>query len=115
MTSKTQRRINFFQDFCWLVQIAKMRRGIEVLPTCYHRSQAEQDILFNDGKSLVKVSKHQDWLAIDIVVVRDGELIWRIDDDYEWLGSVWEAMGHIWGGRWASFKDGCHFQIGKEA
>lgn len=96
------------------MQLAKMRRGIEVLPTCYHRTQAEQDILFEDGKSLVHYSKHQDWLAIDIVIVRDGELIWRKDDDYEWLGSVWEGMGHIWGGRWTSLKDVYHFQIGKE-
>jgi len=110
MTSKTQRRINFFQDFCWLVWLAKVRRGIEVLPTCFKRTAAEQKVLYKDGKSKVTHSKHQDWLAIDIVIVRDGALVWTIDGDYEWLGSVWEGMGHTWGGNWSSFKDGCHFQ-----
>ena len=112
MTSKTERRIKFFQDFCWLVMLAKVKKNIDLLPHCYHRTQAEQDLLFTDGKSQVKHSMHQDWLAIDVVVVRDGKLIWKIDTDYEWLGSVWEGMGHIWGGHWKTFKDGCHFQAG---
>jgi hypothetical protein len=92
--------------------LAKIKRNIDVLPTCFKRTQAEQDVLFKDGKSRVQHSAHQDWLAIDIVIVREGVLIWKIDSDYEWLGSVWEGMGHIWGGRWKTFKDGCHFQEG---
>jgi len=114
VTAKTERRIKFFLDFCWLVTLAKMRRGIELLPTCYHRTQAEQDVLYRDGKSQTKHSKHQDWLAIDATIVRNGQLIWEADSDYEWLGSIWEGMGHVWGGRWKSLKDVYHFQSGED-
>ena len=106
--TKTQQRINFFHDIS-IMTIAAYARGIYLLPHCFYRTQKQQDILFGEGKSKTKHSKHQDWLAIDFVIIRDGKAIWVIDEDYKWLGALWEKMGHTWGGNF-SFRDGCHFE-----
>ncbi len=111
LLNKTKKRIDFFYDFSKLVIKARDKKGIEVLPHCYHRTSAEQKNLYEDGKSRTKHSRHQDWLAIDIVIVRDGELIWDgKDPDYEWLGQEWRKLGHRWGGDWRTFRDCVHFE-----
>lgn len=106
--SKTESRIKFFHDISRLV-IAANANQINLLPHCFYRSQAQQDVLYEDGKSKTKHSKHQDWLAIDFVIIRQGKAVWVIDDDYKWLGLLWQKMGHTWGGNF-SFRDGCHFE-----
>ncbi len=111
LLGKTQKRIDFFHDFSKLIVKAQEKKRIAVLPHCYHRTAEQQRILFEDGKSRVEHSRHQDWLAIDIVIVRDGKLIWNArDPDYEWLGQEWRKMGHKWGGDFDRFKDAVHFE-----
>lgn len=105
---KTETRVKFFYDISRLTVTANAK-GINLLPHCFKRSEKEQDVLYKNGKSKIKRSKHQDWLAIDFVVIKDGKAMWTINEDYEWLGSLWESMGHTWGGNW-SFRDGCHFE-----
>jgi len=107
--SKTSDRVKFFYDISRLT-LAAHKHNIDLLPHCFHRLQIQQDILYEDGKSKVKHSKHQDWLAIDFVIIKNGKAVWVIDLDYEWLGKTWENMGHTWGGNW-SFRDGCHFEF----
>lgn len=51
-------------------------KGLELLPICFKRSAAEQDKLRAQGKSKIKRSFHQDWLAMDFVIVKNGELCW---------------------------------------
>lgn len=106
---RTETRIKFFRDIGRLV-VASHAKGIDLLPHCFYRTQKEQDVLYADGKSRVKHSKHQDWLAIDFVVVKNNKAVWTINEDYEWVGELWESMGHTWGGKWPGFKDGCHFE-----
>ena len=105
---KTSDRVKFFYDISRLT-IAAHEHGIELLPHCFHRLQKQQDILYEDGKSDVKHSKHQDWLAMDFVIIKDGKAVWKMTADYEWLGKTWEKMGHTWGGNW-SRTDAWHFE-----
>jgi len=45
--------------------------------TCGLRTQAEQNKLFEEGKSQVRHSRHQDGLAVDIVVYVNGKVTWE--------------------------------------
>ncbi len=73
--SKTQRRIKFYEMISRLAVYAQYI-GIKLLPTCFKRSAAEQRKKRANGTSNVKRSFHQDWLAMDFVIVKDGELCW---------------------------------------
>lgn len=84
---------------------------ISVIVTDWDRSQEEQDRLFVEGKSKVQHSKHQDWLAIDLCLVKNGTLIWEECDEYTRLGEYWESIGGTWGGRWSSLHDIYHFEL----
>jgi len=110
--SRTQRRVKFIQDISALILIAE-KIGIKVMPFCYHRTQKQQEILRKRGVSWVKRSKHQDWLAMDLVVLENGRPIWTQDFKYRVLGYIWEEMGHTWGGSWKK-TDVFHFEYGKE-
>ena len=103
-------RIKFFQDISDLISILKAEK-IEMMPTCFFRTQSEQQILYSQGKSQTLDSQHTKWLAIDLVLVRFGQLIWRTDKDYDRAGQVWESLGHTWGGRWESLQDIYHFEF----
>jgi len=74
-----------------------------------YRTIEQQTIYFLNGKSKVKYSKHQDRLAIDLNVFKDGE--YTADPaDYRWIGEEWEKMGGRWGGSFDTFKDYNHFE-----
>jgi peptidoglycan L-alanyl-D-glutamate endopeptidase CwlK len=47
--------------------------------TCGLRTQAEQNQLRIQGKSLVKRSRHQDGMAVDIVCYVDGKVSWDLE------------------------------------
>jgi len=108
--AKTDDRVSFFQDICELIWHLKSEK-IELMPTCFYRTREEQLTLYNQGKSKVLHSKHQDWLAIDFVLVRHGQLIWKDDAAYHRAGELWKGMGHTWGGDWESLGDIYHFEF----
>ena len=60
------------------------------------------------------VSAHQNWLAMDLVIVSDDgyNLKWS-SEKYKIVGEIWENMGigHIWGGRWTEPRDPYHFEM----
>ena len=112
--TRTEQRIDFFNKFAAFTTVA-VSSGIDFLVTCFYRPPAEQEKLFNEGKSMcdgyTKKSRHQLWLDIDIVLVDDtGQCVWAHVPEYDTLGQMWEAMGGEWGGRWASLGDIYHFQ-----
>ena len=45
-------------------------------------------------------SKHQFWEAVDLVIVKNGELIWPRIPDYEILGRIAKEEELRWGGDW---------------
>ncbi len=90
---------------------------IPVMITCTGRTAAEQAVALASGASAVTHSKHQDGLAIDIVpyLIYDAhgpdKLNWT-DTDPAWavLGTIGEALGLRWGGRWHTPHDPGHFE-----
>jgi peptidoglycan L-alanyl-D-glutamate endopeptidase CwlK len=108
--SSVSDRVKFFNDFCELMNDLKYR-GVEFMVTCFHRTPEEQSRLVKEGKSLTLNSKHLEWLAIDVVLVKNGGLVWKRCEEYDLAGSLWEGMGHTWGGRWESLEDIYHFEF----
>ena len=109
----TDKRVDFFRAIAFLIGQLDSE-GIKMMPTCFHRTSDEQLTLYNQGKTKVLHSKHQDWLAIDLVLVKDGELVWERTPEYEKAGERWEMVGGVWGGRWKSLNDIYHFEASNE-
>lgn len=47
-----------------------------------------------------KISKHQLWLAVDLVIVTAGVLQWTRNALYEEIGIIAKEEGLRWGGDW---------------
>ena len=95
-------------------------KGIKVICFTLYRSQHDQLVEFNAGRSRTSVGKHPQWLAIDLAIVDDDdadlvvdkeEIRWSSEPRYEILGVFWESIGGIWGGRWKDPKDPYHFEL----
>lgn len=56
-----------------------------------------QELLVLNGKSKVKYGKHNDRLAIDLLLMMNGILV--AEEEYRQFGVYWEGRGGIWGGR----------------
>lgn len=92
------------------------------------RTFAEQDALFAKGRTqpgakVTQARGGQSWhnygLAIDIVLIVNGkEVSYDMRKDYDGDGEAdWQEIVYVfkmhgweWGGDWATFKDGPHFQ-----
>ena len=111
--TKTERRIKFIQDFGHLILFAQ-DSYIEFIITHVYRTAEEQKKLYNlgltDCDGYNTRSKHQDWLAIDICIIKDNECVWDRTPEYEALGDEWKEMGHTWGGDFKSRDDVYHFE-----
>lgn len=122
--SKTEARWVFLQCIGKLLTFATSK-GIKVIVTDFDRSAAEQVQLLKDGKSKAKHSQHQDWLAMDFLLIGpDGNAIWghSFGDSYEVLGEYWETIHEHcrWGGRFGRTDiqpgwDPYHFELCREA
>lgn len=110
----TEKRIEFFRKIAMLVVWASVK-GIKLLPFSFYRTEEEQKKLFDEGKSKCdgyKIkSKHQQWLAIDFVIIKNGVPIWDYDQDYEILGKIWKSLGGKWGGDFRGLQDVFHFEL----
>jgi peptidoglycan L-alanyl-D-glutamate endopeptidase CwlK len=80
------------------------------------RTKERQKVLFDTGKSQTMNSRHITGKAVDIAVIREGEVTW--DFKYyqlvaEHIKEVAKELGIdiVWGGDWQSFKDGPHFEL----
>ena len=99
------------------------RIGLFILITQTLRTMAEQDALYQQGRSkpgkvVTKAragqSPHNYGLAFDIAFVdpgRDG-VTWDEPRDGAWeeVGKCGESLGLVWGGRWKAFPDRPHFE-----
>lgn len=99
--------------------------GLDFIVTCTYRTQAEQDILYAQGRTTpglkvtwTKHSKHNERRAFDIVIMRNGKPVWDIAadtncdgrPDYDQAGQIGESCGLKWGGRFKN-ADRPHFEI----
>ena len=100
-------------------------QGIEIRITSGYRSPAEQQVLYNQGRTtpgnIVTNAKpgrsnHNYGLAIDFVLIKSGYDM-KADTDgnhiADWIDVVTHAkiLGFAWGGDWVSFKDYPHFEM----
>ena len=80
------------------------------------RTLERQKQLVKAGASRTLRSKHLEGKAIDVVAYLDGEVRWDWPL-YEKIAKAFkqaaDELGYkiTWGGSWATFKDGPHFQI----
>lgn len=127
--TKTKARALFMDCLGALLEHAQ-HEEIVLVCTYFHRTAEEQAKLLAAGKSQVKYSQHQDWLAIDLVIVDGEALRWKhtAGDEYETLGQIWERQHELcrWGGRFGRVEgvvpgrgprtlgwDPYHFEIGR--
>lgn len=77
-----------------------------------------QELLFYNKATKVTYGKHNDRLAIDLLIAKDGKDL--IAEEYRPLGEKWESLGGKWGGRFGVKKteyakkvgwDSNHFEI----
>ena len=80
------------------------------------RTLERQKQLVKAGASRTLKSKHLEGKAIDVVAYVDGKVAWDWPL-YEKISKAFkQAAAELdvsikWGGDWATFKDGCHFQL----
>jgi peptidoglycan L-alanyl-D-glutamate endopeptidase CwlK len=96
--------------------------GFPVLITETFRSAAEQDALYEQGRSRAgKVvtnaqggqSPHNFGLAFDVCFrLPDGKVTWEEPERDAWvmIGKLGEASGLVWGGNFKGFPDRPHFE-----
>lgn len=69
-----------------------------------------------DGKSKTMNSRHLTGHAVDVVAMVGGKASWTFRH-YEAIAQAFKAASTelgvpvVWGGSWASFKDGPHFEL----
>lgn len=93
--------------------------GIDFIVTCTRRSQAEQDALYEQGRSKpgrivtwTHKSKHIEGKAFDIVLMENGKPDWNVSHpNWTKAGEIGRTVGLVWGGAWAKTKDYPHFEI----
>lgn len=107
--------------------------GVDYMLTCTERLQAEQNALFEQGRT--KPGRIVTWTrrslhirrpgeegvrAFDIAIKKDGKPTWDLKvnvnkneiPDYAEAGAIGERCGLEWGGSWTSKKkDYPHFQL----
>lgn len=73
-------------------------KGFELTFGEAYRTEEQQRIYFESGKTKTLGSKHRDRLAIDFNLFEGGVYI-TDGERYRPLGERWEALGGRWGGR----------------
>ena len=76
------------------------------------RTQEQQQIYFDTGRSKTMNSNHLRRLAVDFNFFIDGELFWK-HDKIIMLGEYWESLddNNRWGGNFKSITDSPHFEM----
>lgn len=80
------------------------------------RTQQRQTELLADGKSQTSNSRHLTGHAVDIAVKKDGVVTWEFSEYARAADTIKRTAKERgipikWGGDWAGFKDGTHFQL----
>jgi len=72
-----------------------------------------QELLFYNKKSKLTQGKHNDRLAVDLIIYENGKPF--TDSGYRLIGEQWERMGGRWGGRFGVKKEEYNVRIGWDA
>lgn len=98
--------------------------GIYVQISSGYRSNAEQQKLYNQGRTTPGnivtnarpgQSVHNYGLAIDFFLVSDdgNTALWTVNDKWKRVAAIGKSMGFQWGGDWKSFPDYPHLDMQK--
>jgi hypothetical protein len=82
------------------------RKGYGVTFGEAYRTAEQAELNAKAGKG-IKRSLHQDRLAIDLNLFKDGKYL-ATTEAHQPLGEWWESIGGTWGGR---FGDGNHYSL----
>lgn len=92
------------------------RDGLGLIVTEGVRTLERQAGLFKAGASMTMNSRHLTGHAVDLAVTVDGDVRWDWPLYFR-LGALMKSnalrldIPMIWGGDWAHFKDGPHFEL----
>lgn len=97
--------------------------GINIRITAGHRTHAEQQRLYNQGRfgnpgNIVTNARpgesiHNFGLAIDYVLVdeKDTDAFWTVNKQWRRVAAIGKQLGFQWGGDWKSFRDYPHLDL----
>lgn len=94
--------------------------GIHPFITQTVRTFAESDALFAKGRTkpggIVTNAKagqsyHNYGLALDFVIIKDGEMVWTVNDNWMIVVNIFKKHGFVWGGDFKSIPDAPHFEM----
>lgn len=100
----------FLLDACRLIEYAT-DLGFVVTGGELYRTAEQQQIYVKTGRSQTMASNHLKRLAIDLNFLRNGKLVYDIEQ-LKPIGEFWQGLSpkNSWGGFWKSFKDMPHFE-----
>lgn len=106
-----EKQVHFSRMFASLVLYAGTLGG-EVVIDMVARSEEEQARLVAEGASQTMDSKHLQRLAGDLLLFNAQGTYLTNSQDYAALGAYWHGLdpANVWGGDWAGFQDGGHFE-----
>ena len=108
--TKVEQQNAFIKDFARLILMADSF-GLTVTAGELMRSQEQQNIYLESGRTTIAHSIHQDRMAGDLNFFKDGVLTYA-KADIQKLGDYWESLNehNKWGGNWTTFVDTPHFE-----
>lgn len=103
-------------DIVDVMELALSRSHIDFTVLEGLRSPARQKELYDSGASKTMNSRHLTGHAIDIAPIANGQVTWDWPVYHELAPVVKKAAADLgvdleWGGDWASFPDGPHWQL----
>jgi peptidoglycan L-alanyl-D-glutamate endopeptidase CwlK len=118
------------QDKFALFDIDCKKQNIDYIVTCTHRTYAEQDALYAQGRTvsgaIVTCAKGGDSAhnvykdaehtipnacAFDICLMENGKPQWEVGAGWHALGAAGLIVGLDWAGVWTDFREYPHFQL----
>lgn len=87
------------------------KNGFELTFGEAFRTEEQQKIYFDTGRSKTMNSRHRDRLAVDFNLFKDGQYI-TDKECYRVLGEKWEQIGGQWGGRFGVSPENYKKEIG---
>jgi peptidoglycan L-alanyl-D-glutamate endopeptidase CwlK len=110
-----------FKPLAYTFLEAAKRARLDILIYCTTRSLAEQQVLYNQGRTtpgkvITKAkpgeSAHNFGLAFDGAPLIGGKIDWDSDNPiWTRYGLIAAAVGLEWAGNWTSFKEYPHIQL----
>ncbi len=119
LTPKSQQKLaGVHRDLCKVVELAAVDAPEEYtfIVTEGVRSIDRQKELVQKNLSRTMNSRHLHGLAVDLAVVKNGNVSWHFVDyaNLAYLMKAAAAKAGVpinWGGDWTSLKDGPHFEL----